>query len=406
MSRILEKAFDASKKIIRSVFKGSPNLLTTSDLNRQFEAIKHQLDSLEDRVGIVSDLRAVTSVRDHSLMVQCVYSYLRFKGCEFNPPTHYMTINFTQMASPVYLCLVADMETVTYEDDATHEIAGAKFEDGSSRPAANQIVFKNEELILAHSLSTVENLVGVIAEFSLSETGNFILKYNTIEEGSSIPLRESKVVLDFNPTIFGKVAGRTYDEAFSILENRFSNTVPQWQYLVTTENGTETPTDVGFRILNGVLYLNIPQKELQSSTMLGETVLSLGKFPSSVKTDILNLLKRIGFETYSKLTEGNWIPYGEFGCFPVYKPYLAEAEQDVVKPAKFGLAKVALILYYDMTTFELIDANIGTYVTCTLTFDEELRCAAPVIPWTKSSLTSAQIYVPRMIGSIPLFGPI
>ena len=49
MSKIVDKVFDAGKKIIRSVFLGSPNLFTTSDLNRQIEAIKYQLDSLDDK---------------------------------------------------------------------------------------------------------------------------------------------------------------------------------------------------------------------------------------------------------------------------------------------------------------------------------------------------------------------
>ena len=46
MSKIVTKAFDATKKVVRSIFRGSPNLLTSSDLNRQFEALKHQIDEV------------------------------------------------------------------------------------------------------------------------------------------------------------------------------------------------------------------------------------------------------------------------------------------------------------------------------------------------------------------------
>ena len=94
----MAKAFDASKKIIRSVFKGSPNLFTTSDLNRQVEAIKYQLDQIEDRVGVSSDMRIIPSLTSGTLSVSFNYTYLEAKGCSFLPGIKTLEINLTRSA--------------------------------------------------------------------------------------------------------------------------------------------------------------------------------------------------------------------------------------------------------------------------------------------------------------------
>ena len=46
MSAIIDKVYDATKRIYKSVFKGAPNLITTADLNRQMSAFQAQLENL------------------------------------------------------------------------------------------------------------------------------------------------------------------------------------------------------------------------------------------------------------------------------------------------------------------------------------------------------------------------
>lgn len=224
MSKILEKAFDATKKIVRSVFLGSPNLITSSDLNRQIEALKYQVDLLDDKTGmIITDANLIHNLSGGTLTVDFKCSQIKFKGCQFVPRMSQMTINMTSSAHKVYLCLTATKENVTYENDSTHEIAGAKFEDGTSYPAANQIVYKDETLLLTHALSTVENLVGVVATFTLSDTGNIIIRENFItnEQEYSLSMGKEKTITDFNPNLVGAIGnGNTYDEAFSKLQNQ------------------------------------------------------------------------------------------------------------------------------------------------------------------------------------------
>lgn len=169
MSKILEKAFDASKKIVRSIFNGSPNLITTSDLNRQFEALKHQADRLDEKTGFIIEGGSFEfRLEGSTLKVDLIYDTMEYKGCTFNPDRGTtVETNFTASAPYAYFCLVADKETITYDTDVTHEIAGAKFTDGTSMRAADQIVYKNEKFVLTHSVDLLGNLVGIIAFFKL-----------------------------------------------------------------------------------------------------------------------------------------------------------------------------------------------------------------------------------------------
>ena len=180
MSRIINKAFDASKKIIRSIFRGSPNLLTSSDLNRQFEAIKYQIDKLEERTNVDTDLdinvvsisaheRNLTdptqTTHDSENRVTFTLGYMRFKGCLFTPTVSPMTISIGENEQKkMYIHLVAEKKIVTYEDDFSHEISGAKFEDGASMPAADNEVYFNEKIVCTENKNE-PNSLAILAEF-------------------------------------------------------------------------------------------------------------------------------------------------------------------------------------------------------------------------------------------------
>lgn len=184
MSRIINKAFDASKKIIRSIFRGSPNLLTSSDLNRQIEALKYQIDKLEERTNVDTDLDinvVSVSARRHNLedptgttkdaenRVTFTLGYMRFKGCLFTPTVSPMTIFIGENEQKkMYIHLVAEKKIVTYEDDFSHEISGAKFEDGASMPAADNEVYFNEKIVCTENKNEPNSLV-ILAEFTAKD---------------------------------------------------------------------------------------------------------------------------------------------------------------------------------------------------------------------------------------------
>lgn len=417
MSKIIEKAFDASKKIIRSIFKGSPNLITTSDLNRQLEALKYQLDMLDDKTGVVSDIDIKYSLSSGTLTIGYNFSYMLFKGCSFKPGVTSLATNLTKSAPLAYLCLVADKKTVTYDDDTTHSIAGAAFADGTSLPAANQVVYSNEALILVHAFSNIENLVGVVAQFVLSDTGNVLIKKNTLSDKESLSMVKGGVISDFDPNLSGKVVnGKTYDEAFSIIENRFSNIAPDWEFLVTESSGNEVTTTSTFRIQSGMLYLNLMEQKIQISSKSDRTYLGIGGFPSAKKDALLQLLEKIYLPSYGKLAGGSYqevgfIPYGEFGCFPLFSSYASASTTGSLEQYPiFGMAKLSLILQYNPAdSSQLEDAFIGIYIAGALNFSADnkgLSIKAPTVNWgTFANNTDTYVYIPRLMGAIPLLGP-
>ena len=202
MSRIINKAFDASKKIVRSIFRGSPNLLTSADLNRQIEALKYQIDKLEERTNVDTDLDInVVSISAHERnledptgtmqdsenRVTYTLGYMRFKGCLFTPTVSPMTIFIGENEQKkMYIHLVAEKKIVTYEDDFSHEISGAKFEDGTSMPAADNEVYFNEKIVCTENKNEPNSLV-ILAEFTAKDwypkndepTPVFVKKYYT-----------------------------------------------------------------------------------------------------------------------------------------------------------------------------------------------------------------------------------
>ena len=169
MSSIVERAFDKTQKIIRAVFKGAPNLITTSDLNRQFQSMRYHMDTISDRIGVISDISLKVSVSNYTWAITPSYTYLEAKGLSFSPSAESVSL---YSKTPVFLCLTADISEVTYTDDFSHEIAGATFSDGTSAAAANQLVYKDETLVITADPSTLENLVAVISKSELDESGN------------------------------------------------------------------------------------------------------------------------------------------------------------------------------------------------------------------------------------------
>ena len=351
MSKIIEKAFDAGKKIVRSIFLGSPNLITSSDLNRQFEAIKYQLDQLDEKTGVSSDLSINASVASGTLSVSYDYTFISYKGCSFSPAKTALSINLTSSAPTAYVCLTAEKETLTYDTDVTHDIAGAKFEDGTSYAAANQIVYKNEKVIITHSVSGVANLVGILALIELSTSGNLVIKYNCINKNTSLSMDSTDLVKDFDVNARGAVKnGMSYDRAFSIIENRFTNLCTEWTRFIT-EDGSAA--EGYFRIVNGTLQIS----KLSEIVVIPEYAsrrtpdyYTLGKFPVSVETALVNYFNSAGFVDHERPIEtlsDVFIPFADLGTCSVIRSIVFEEGTLTIKllPA-MGFGSMNLILQY------------------------------------------------------------
>lgn len=417
MSKIVDKVFDAGKKIIRSVFLGSPNLFTTSDLNRQIEAIKYQLDSLDDKVGVYSDFNFSIQYGGSLLLVRMGISYVETKGCKFTPAPATLSINFTSTASAVYVQLLADKETVTYQMDTTHDIAGAKFEDGTSSPAANQIIYKNEELKLSHALTDDEGrLVAILGMFYLSNAGNVLWFPNFTAKNTPLAFRKS-FVQDLDPSVKGDIQiGYSYDRALSVLENKLNNRI--------TSNWTSfgNKDTVRYLIKNGTLYIKVNSRRIHyaaaynmqlvyfcniMSLKYSEDTPSLFQYFKDLKIPAENL------NTYdiSDQTYASFLPYGEIGSFPIFQG--KHPQDSPIRPPRYSFAKVCLALVYNIEG-ELVDIQVGAYITHQMLIEDNNGSSATIyesgcdglIPWNyySDSIGKGEIIIPNLLGVFPLPG--
>lgn len=331
MSQIVSKAFDASKKIIRSIFKGSPNLFTSADLNRQIEAIKYQLDLLDDKTGFVSDmdLSSATLLSSGNLSVLRVtptFTALKYKGCDFKPASKFLQINIS--FKPAYLALFAKTSEVTYETDSSHEISGAKFADGTSQPAANQLVYTDEKLALIYADYTPNvavdgELLGVIAMFQRTSRGTLVVKKNYFTGVTdALSFRTENTVVSSDTNSVGQITpGTSYNQAINILQNRLNrlknNITSAWTSMIISSQGTyDVNFTAKFRITDGVLQIKTTSGELSYDTGEGSTAhIKLATFPTEVADKLdayFNALDTtgagfMGAEGYG----GSFIPFGD-----------------------------------------------------------------------------------------------
>lgn len=172
MSAIIDKVYDATKRIYKSVFKGAPNLITTADLNRQMSAFQAQLENLYRFVGPITDL-SFTFEQDNenpSFSASYTLSKMVARGCDFTnllPASGTLSGDLPVTANErLWVLLTATQKLVTYADDPSHDIAGAKFSDGTTYPAADQIVYETASLVTSpDNYDSVENVVEALGYF-------------------------------------------------------------------------------------------------------------------------------------------------------------------------------------------------------------------------------------------------
>ena len=198
MANIISKAFDRTQKIIRTIFKGSPNLFTTDDLNRQFEAIQYHLMELSQRTPARIDMELTATAANDTTKKETTYKItpkltgdklLYTYGCTFDMSAYdskeiSLVVTLNSDLFLVYYILKHDSKTITFEDDTTHKISGATFTDGSSKASADNLVYGEGHLVLL-SASEFKSyldegaLFVVLAKFSIDKAATNITVVTT-----------------------------------------------------------------------------------------------------------------------------------------------------------------------------------------------------------------------------------
>lgn len=154
MSAIIEKVFNWAHKIDRAIFKGSPNLVTATDLNRQIELLKKEIFLTQQSVGPVSDFTAAltidTSSRITAATITVPSGYVFFRGVRFSVTASVGGLIIfpiqLETTKKYRINLYAAKTTIREVDDSTKAISGAKFVDGTVFEAAEHYVYGSEEL--------------------------------------------------------------------------------------------------------------------------------------------------------------------------------------------------------------------------------------------------------------------
>lgn len=136
MSQLLQKPFDKSLKILRAVFKGFPNLFTTEDINRQVRMFEDRIEGIEKHLysGVISDMRVTRSGGYNNYTIS--FSYIEVFGCVlYDGDEENMSFHGSEE-----MFLWYTTKEVGYSDGSNHQISGAIFEDGTSKPAANHVI--------------------------------------------------------------------------------------------------------------------------------------------------------------------------------------------------------------------------------------------------------------------------
>lgn len=165
MSNIIDRPFDASNKLHRSVFKGAPNLYTTSDINRQTEALKWQIDYNENHTLVPSIFKCnVNNDTDAGTFTyDFVFDEIKAGGCLFKPVVPSTGSGSITEGLKMYIFLVATKKQVAKEYDPS--IIGADFGEGSVIDAAEAIVFSGERIITTEYFSPTLGLNEVIVAY-------------------------------------------------------------------------------------------------------------------------------------------------------------------------------------------------------------------------------------------------
>lgn len=146
MSAIIAKPFNWAKKIVHAVFRGSPNLITAEDLNRQVVALKKEMFLLQQGNRYVnSDFQVFRTLASS---VICSGTYVFIEGMKIAVDMA-QTLNITWSNYSEYdINLYCTKTLVQFSDDASHEISGAVFASGTAYEAADHYVYENPQIAI------------------------------------------------------------------------------------------------------------------------------------------------------------------------------------------------------------------------------------------------------------------
>lgn len=311
MASIISKAFDATKKVFNTIFNGSPNLFTTDDMNVTMNRLNNYLMSLESIIGVRTDMVVQPKYYDNDLVVSYRFKNLYAFGCHFTSDDRFRSTDVTLIdrQNPVYLLATFKRRKVTFLNDTAHTIAGATFDDGTLKKAADYEVLEDPTFSLLEASvipdSTADSLIVVLAKITYTtsdEMPMIVENYVHIGIENSVQLNNTGVLV-LSKLQSGKLStGMSYDKAISRLCSYTqidANTLnTNWvQTMKYKDDGTKTSSAILVRVVGGMLGIDIPFNRNFSSdynVFNGEENASPGVYLSTITDQtIVNLLEQL-----------------------------------------------------------------------------------------------------------------
>lgn len=379
MANIIAKAYDASKKIITSIFLGKPNLFTTSDVNRYIEQTRAELDFLHRMVGFESDFSATLSPTSGSIPQKTIvtsFSYMRFKGMSFSPSAITIEHDFSSL-DKLYVVLRAKTKRVTFSDDQTHEIAGATFDDNSAMAAADQMVMYDEKLVMVTDCTQTESgfvNVGVLGVFvpyvsqQRLDTTWYRIHFNSnCTASDSFVKDEPSMDAYLSSAITGNL-DRTdsVQKAVSKLNNR-------WNTIFQTDEEHSDYVSFGsvgrIRVIDGSVRIFFPNIAVNIPSNANNTPYIV---TYSLDTDIKGMIidKYDNAKPYDMIAQVDLLSHGGSGLFvPLSTASIVHGNAET---ACFGQGRFGLFMPIDSDTNHITDCYFIAIIDCFVKFGTDI----------------------------------
>lgn len=372
MANIIEKAFDVSKNIVRTIFLGKPNLFTTSDLNRQIQALKYQMDSIESRLGAESDMEidfSSTGTQTRCTITRGAYFRVNGLSIPLPNPSDVFSVD-AAYGTECYFYVWGNFTRKTYANDPTHEIAGAKFSDGTSMPAADQLVLSEVHYAMTDSIQDItdsrDDFVFLIAKMNVLNLYDKYIRLNYKKTGASV-MMDSVNTLEYDTP---------------------------WQ------QNAQGDISFNYRIKGGMLHIiGYPHTIIGISYSGGDSYLgATGTFEVADAEALLTYFNRLGYATQGMnlqlAIKYLFIPLGSCSITGIRR-------QDGVEGVVHGHGELGLMLSKSEGVFN--DIFIGAYMTDSVCFDDDGTVAETLIgPISLLDFKAAQFTVNAFSAIIPL----
>lgn len=183
---IFDKPFIKQEMLRRTIFKGRPNFFNAKDLNKELLIIHSYMEDFNNRMAIISNVKFtianfsetfdnMTGKWTRIVNITWTSGRILYKGVEFQIPAGGMPIDFEQIYDnpdttvspkevkpPSYLCLTAELNTVTYADNPI--LGGIQSDEvPNSVPTVDVEQYSNPTFFMTDEPDAESGVIAIIA---------------------------------------------------------------------------------------------------------------------------------------------------------------------------------------------------------------------------------------------------